>query len=63
MLGSGFLTAAIGETLVTVVWPPRPAGLGDPEVVLPGDSCNTDSKPRLGSQKTAYLVQLQILKD
>lgn len=38
MLGSGFLTAAIGEPPVTVGWPARPAGLGDPEVVRPGDS-------------------------
>lgn len=41
MLGSGFLTAAIGETLVTFVWP-RPAGLGEPEAVRPGDSCKIE---------------------
>lgn len=44
MLGSGFLTAAIGEPLVTVGWPARPAGLGDPEAVRPGDSCNTENR-------------------
>lgn len=39
MLGSGFLTEAIGDPPVTVVGPARPAGLGDPEVVRPGESC------------------------
>lgn len=38
MLGSGFLTEAIGEPPDTVVGPARPAGLGDPEVVRPGES-------------------------
>lgn len=46
MLGSGFLTEAIGEPPVTVVGPARPAGLGDPEVVRPGESWKTDLKPR-----------------
>lgn len=46
MLGSGFLTEAIGEPPVTVVGPARPAGLGDPEVVRPGESCKTEIKPR-----------------
>lgn len=41
MLGSGFLTAAIGEPLVTLGCPARPAGLGDAEAVRPGDSWNT----------------------
>lgn len=40
MLGSGFLTAAIGEPLVTLGCPARPAGLGDAEAVRPGDSWN-----------------------
>lgn len=43
MLGSGFLTAAIGEPLDTVGWPARPAGLGDPEAVRPGDSCDIET--------------------
>lgn len=51
MLGSGFLTAAIGEPLVTVGWPARPAGLGDPEAVRPGDSCNTETRARVWSRK------------
>lgn len=38
MLGSGFLTEAIGETLVTAVGPVRLAGRGDAEPVRPGDS-------------------------
>lgn len=46
MLGSGFLTEAIGELPVTAVGPARPAGLGDPEVVRPGESCKTEVKPR-----------------
>lgn len=51
MLGSGFLTEAIGEPPATVVGPARPAGLGDPEVVRPGESCGTEIKPRWWSQK------------
>lgn len=47
MLGSGFFTAAIGEPLVTFVWPARPAGLGDPEAGRPGDSCNTETRAGL----------------
>lgn len=43
MLGSGFLTAAIGELLVTVGCPGRTVGLGDTEDGLPGDSCNSVS--------------------
>lgn len=46
MLGSGFFTEAIGEPPATVVGPARPAGLGDPEVVRPGESCRTEIKPR-----------------
>lgn len=55
MLGSGFLTAAIGEPLVTVGWPARPAGLGLPEAVRPGDSCNTQTRVRLWSQTNSLV--------
>lgn len=51
MVGSGFLTEAIGEPPATVVGPARPAGLGDPEVVRPGESCRTEIKARWWSQK------------
>lgn len=54
MLGSGFLTAAIGEPPVPDGCPARPAGLGDPEVVRPGDSCSTDTNTRLSSQKYCF---------
>lgn len=50
MLGSGFLTAAIGEPLVTVGWPARPAGRGEPEAVRPGDSCDKETETTLWSQ-------------
>lgn len=53
MLGSGFLTAAIGEPLVTVGWPARPAGLGEPEAVRPGDSCKTETRATLWSHVKA----------
>lgn len=47
MLGSGFLAAAIGEPLGTLIWPARPAGRGEPEAaVRPGDSCKTDTRGR-----------------
>lgn len=38
MLGSGFFTAVMGETLATLVGPVRPVGLGEPDVVRAGDS-------------------------
>lgn len=38
MLGSGFFTAVMGETLATFVGPVRPVGLGEPDVVRAGDS-------------------------
>lgn len=60
MLGSGFLTAAIGEPLETVGWPARPAGRGDPEVVRPGDSCNAETKSR--TVVTNYRLILSVLK-
>lgn len=63
MLGSGFLTAAIGELLVTVGWPARPAGRGDPEVVRPGDSCNTETRARLWSQKYSLVLSIQKKND
>lgn len=44
MVGSGFLTEAIGEPPATVVGPARPAGLGDPEVVRPGESCRNQTR-------------------
>lgn len=63
MLGSGFLTAAIGELLVTAGWPARPAGRGDPEVVRPGDSCNTETRARLWSQKYSLVLSIQKKND
>lgn len=60
MLGSGFLTAAIGEPLETVGWPARPAGRGDPEVVRPGDSYNAETKSR--TVVTDYRFILSVLK-
>lgn len=52
MVGSGFLTEAIGEPPATVVGPARPAGLGDPEVVRPGESCRTQIKSETVVTKT-----------
>lgn len=57
MLGSGFLTEAIGEPPATVVGPARPAGLGDPEVVRPGESCEQKSK-RDGEEKKPCIAAL-----
>lgn len=55
MLGSGFLTAAIGEPLFTLGVPVRPAGLGDPEAARPGDSCKTETRARLWSQTNSVV--------
>lgn len=41
IVGSGFLTDAIGEALGTVAGPGLPCGLGDPEGPRAGDSCAT----------------------
>lgn len=38
MLGSGFFTAVMGETLATLVGPVRPVGRGEPDAVRAGDS-------------------------
>lgn len=38
MLGSGFFTAVMGETLATLVGPVRPVGRGEPDVDRAGDS-------------------------
>lgn len=57
MLGSGFLTAAIGEPPVPAGCPARPAGLGDPEVVRPGDSCSTVTSTRMWGQKYIFLFK------
>lgn len=63
MVGSGFLTEAIGEPPATVAGPARPAGLGDPEVARPGESCRTQIKKRDGGHKnlsfSSALTQVQ----
>lgn len=58
MLGSGFFTAAIGEPLVMLVWPARPAGLGDAEAGRPGDSCNT----KKAEQRTLACLNCSLLR-
>lgn len=46
MLGSGFFTAVMGETLATLVGPVRPVGRGEPDAVRAGDSYAHTQKNR-----------------
>lgn len=54
MLGSGFFTAVMGETLATFVGPVRPVGRGEPDEVRTGDSYthNTNKKQESGKCKS-----------
>lgn len=63
MLGSGFLTTTMGEPPVPAGCPARPAGLGDPEVVRPGDSYSTATNTRLWRKYIFFNLNLKQYND